>query len=83
MNGEKREPTEGELVIKGIKYSIIGAVVLVLAMIGSCQTTNYQIRKMAEAGIHPRVAECAISGSCSLSSLEIIQLQGEMEKGDD
>lgn len=45
------------------KYAITGFVVVVLSLIGSCQTTNYQIRKSIEAGADLIIASCALSGN--------------------
>ena len=60
---------------KLIRMLIIGVVVVALSLVGSCQSTNYQIRKMVEAGAHPALAACAISSEKSCSALAVIELE--------
>lgn len=67
---------EDRAVLIGLKYAIMGIVALVVVFVGSCQMTNYQIRKMVESGTHPRVAECAVSSSgCYLSETATLELE--------
>ena len=61
---------ENEFFAKCWKYAITGFVVIILAGLGSCQATRYQIRSAIEAGATPIAAKCAIEsvsiGVCTL-----------------
>jgi hypothetical protein len=58
------------------KYGAMGAVLVIFGMIGSCQTTNYNIRKAIESGSDPILAACAIrSGVARCSGLMIIEIE--------
>ena len=46
--------------LKMWKQIILGFIVFVAMCVGSCQTTNYQVRKMVESGADPIIASCAI-----------------------
>ena len=43
------------------KYAISGVLVFIMLLVGSCQATNYHIRKAVEAGAPPISAKCAFS----------------------
>jgi len=68
--------SENELAVKVAKYIVIGFVVLVASIMGSCQVTKYHIRAAIDNGTHPYLAECALSDvTCDrLLILELEQL---------
>jgi hypothetical protein len=56
--------------IKIVKYIVIGIVCALALIIGSCQTTKYQIRKVIESGKATAFeAECALSNSCNANTI--------------
>lgn len=52
------------------KYVITGFVALVTVLAGSCQMTNYQIRRAIDAGAAPIAARCAFDGENSRCVLQ-------------
>ena len=65
---------ENEFWVRQIKTLVLGFLAFVTLMAGSCQSTNYQIRKSIEAGAHPNIAKCAIADS-SCDPLLVIELE--------
>ena len=51
--------------VKLWRYGITAFVVIVLAGMGSCQATRYQIGRAIEHGADPVMARCAITGGTS------------------
>lgn len=50
---------ENEFWIKLWKYILIFVCTVIVLSVSSCQSTNYQIRKMVESGVTPMQAACA------------------------
>ena len=59
---------------KTIRVIVLAVFLTIVAFVGSCQGTNYQVRKMVESGAHPVMAACAISDK-RCSDLTIIELE--------
>lgn len=56
-----------EIFMACFRSGILGVLLLVTLIIGSCQTTNYRIVQAIEAGATPMEAECALSSVSSSS----------------
>ena len=52
---------DNEYYAKCWKYAVTGFVLIIMGFIGSCQTSNYHIRKAIEAGATPIAARCALT----------------------
>ena len=64
-----------EFEAKAIKYVVFGFITLITLMVGSCQTTKYQIRKMVESGKATAFeAECSLSDSCNSNAMLMRQM---------
>jgi hypothetical protein len=64
---------EGEYWLRFWKMASITLIFVVTIAATSCQITNYNIRKMVEAGANPYEAKCAVADSvestCAVYSL--------------
>ncbi len=66
---------ENDFWLRIFKISVIGVCVIVIALIGSCQSSKYQIRKSIEAGYSPMSVACAFDhGNVSDGTLCAIEL---------
>jgi len=63
---------DDEYIAKIWKYAITGILVFIFLMVGSCQTTKYQIRKSIEAGANPLTSMCALSAESPLADCAIL-----------
>lgn len=54
---------DNECFLSCFRTAILGALLVIALLFGSCQTTNYRIVQAIEAGATPLEAECALSGS--------------------
>ncbi len=66
---------------KSFRCFMVCALLLLVTMFGSCQVTNYQIRRSIEAGAAPLTAKCAMSadsGSCAV--LEAAEAEAQRQK---
>jgi hypothetical protein len=54
---------DNQLIAAWVKWVTIGVVTFTVACIGSCQMTNYQIRRAIDSGAGPIAARCAFDSS--------------------
>lgn len=57
---------ESKYMMLTVKWAAIGIVGFTVACVGSCQMTNYQIRRAIDGGAPPLTARCALSSDDSL-----------------
>ena len=50
-----------QLFYQAVRFAIFGGVAVLFGVLGSCQLTNYQIRRTVEAGAEPFEAACAMT----------------------
>jgi hypothetical protein len=52
---------DNQFIAMWVKWITVGVLTFAVACIGSCQLTNYQIRRAIDAGAGPLAARCALS----------------------
>ena len=72
--------SENTFILAVIRYIITGIVAFVAVCAGSCQMTNYQIRKAIDAGAPPLAATCALSSSNVCDVLEAAEAEATRSK---
>lgn len=58
-----------------IKTIVTGILLVLILLIGSCQTTKYRIEKMVEHGAHPYAAACAVDSSYVCDRMFLLELE--------
>lgn len=71
------EINENEYVVRTVKYCILGVLVVVAILFGSCQTTKYRIVQAVEAGASAVEAECALASNSSYGCMLIYDATAE------
>lgn len=66
---------ENKFILTMIRYIVTGIISFVAICAGSCQMTNYQIRKAIDAGAPPLAATCALAGSNVCAVLEAAEAE--------